>query len=354
MSIFNYRQRNNIVLVILIVLGACILYSLRTIAGCLLSTVVMYTIFRPVYLHLTAGLQWKKMAAALSIILGSFIIIVLPFFTLSLMVIDKVSDFKQDALRLKVLMLKVDDFFGDKLGQPGMLNNFIRRTTSGLSELFPSILGGAFDILLGVVVMYFLLYFMFTQREGFERGLLKYSPFREQNALKFAAELKNITYSNVLGQGFIAFVQGSLVSIGFFIFDIPDPLFWGVIATFLSFLPVIGAPVVFIPAALIQIINGQTFSGVGLLLWGLILIINIDNVIRFIIARRVADVHPIVTVIGVIIGVPLFGILGLVFGPLLLSYFMLTIRIYETSKMASERLDRIRLSEEKNPLSENS
>jgi predicted PurR-regulated permease PerM len=352
-SIFNYRQRNTIVLVILIVLGACILYSLRTIAGCLLSTVVMYTIFRPVYLYLTGERSWNRMLAAASIILGSFIIIVLPFLILSIMMLNKITDFKHDALRIKVVMMKIDDFFGDKLNQPGMLDNFIKKSGTLLSELFPSILGGAFDILLGIVVMYFLLYFMFTQHEQFEKGMLKYSPFREQNALKFAAELKNITYSNVLGQGFIAFVQGSLVSIGFFIFGISDALFWGVISMFLSFMPVIGAPAVFIPAALIQIVNGHTYSGAGMLLFGLIVIINIDNVIRFIIAKRVADVHPIITVIGVIIGVPLFGILGLVFGPLLLSYFILTIRIYETSMMASGRLDRIKTAEEKNSVSEN-
>ncbi len=62
--------------------------------------------------------------------------------------------------------------------------------------------------------------------------------------------------------------------------------------------------------------------------------------------KRIADTHPIITVIGVVIGIPVFGIMGLVFGPLLLSYFMLTIRIYETSKMASERLEKIKSVDE--------
>jgi predicted PurR-regulated permease PerM len=344
--LFNYKQRNNIVLAILIILGCMILYSLRTIAGSLLSTLVMYTIFRPVYLFLTENKKWNRIVAAVSIIVSSFIIIVLPFLILSVMVIDKIADFQQNPERIKQLVNKLDAFAGSKLNQPDLLENMMHRATAFASELFPSILGGAADIFIGVLIMYFLLYFLFIRHEQFENGLMHYSPFREQNALKFATEMKNTTYSNVLGQGFIAVVQGCLVSIGFFIFDIRDPIFWGVISTFLSFLPVIGSPIVFIPAAIIELANGNQFAGYGLLLWGFIIIINIDNVIRFIIAKRVADTHPIVTVIGVVIGIPMFGIMGLVFGPLLISYFVLTIRIYETSRLASDRLERIKSAED--------
>jgi predicted PurR-regulated permease PerM len=344
--LFDYKQRNNIVLVILIILGCAILYSLRTIAGALLSTVIMYTIFRPVYLSLTIKRSWNRIVAAIAIILGSFIIIVLPFLILSILVINKIAEFQKDPTQIKILLIKLDNFAGAKLNQPDLTKNIMHKATVFAQDLFPSILGGAAEILLGITIMYFLLYFMFIRHEQFETGLLRYSPFREQNAFKFATELKNTTYSNVLGQGFIAVVQGALVSVGFFMFDIPDAVFWGVIATFFSFLPVIGAPVVFIPAAIIELANGNQFAGVGLLLWGFILIINIDNVIRFIIAKRVANTHPIITVIGVVIGIPVFGIMGLVFGPLLLSYFILTIRIYETSRLASERLERIKSSEE--------
>jgi predicted PurR-regulated permease PerM len=344
--LFQYKQRNNIVLIILIILGCMILYSLRTIAGSLLSTLIMYTIFRPVYLSLTEKRHWNRILAAISIIVGSFIIIVLPFLILSVMVVGKIADFQQNPERIQDLVRRIDAFAGSRLNQPNLIENMMGKASAFANELFPSILGGALDIFIGVLIMYFLLYFMFVRHEEFENGLMHYSPFREQNALKFATELRNTTYSNVLGQGFIAFVQGSLVSIGFFMFGIKDPIFWGVISTFLSFLPVIGAPVVFIPAAIIELANGNDFAGIGLLLWGFIIIINIDNVIRFIIAKRVADTHPIITVIGVVIGIPVFGIMGLVFGPLLLSYFVLTIRIYETSRLASERLERIKSAEE--------
>jgi predicted PurR-regulated permease PerM len=284
----------------------------------------------------------KRWIAATLLIVLSLVIIVLPFLTLSLMVVDKVSEFQNDPIRIKNIMNKI----GSKIDQPHLFDKAMAKLNQVAEELFPSMLTGAASIVLGLLIMYFLLYFMFVQKEEFEAGLLKYAPFREQNALKFANELKMTTYSNVLGQGFIAIVQGALVSLGFFMCGIRDPIFWGVISTFLSFLPVVGAPVVFVPAALIELASGNSSGGWGLLLWGFIVIINIDNVIRMVIAKNVSDTHPIITVVGVIIGIPIFGILGLVFGPLLLSYFILTIKIYETSKLATEKLERLKSRED--------
>ena len=307
---------------------------------------VLYTILTPVFTSLVEKWGMKKWIAATLIIIISLVVIVLPFLTLSLMVIDKVSEFQEDPIRIKNLMQQIDNFIGSKIDQPHLFDKAMAKLNQLAEELFPSVLSGAANIVLGLIIMYFLLYFMLVQKKEFEAGLLKYAPFREQNALKFAKELKLTTYSNVLGQGFIAIVQGALVSIGFFMFGIRDPLFWGVISTFLSFLPVVGAPVIFVPAALIELASGNNTAGWGLLLWGFIVIINIDNVIRLLIAKNVSDTHPIITVVGVIIGIPIFGILGLVFGPLLLSYFILTIRIYETSKLASERLEKLKSIED--------
>jgi predicted PurR-regulated permease PerM len=101
---------------------------------------------------------------------------------------------------------------------------------------------------------------------------------------------------------------------------------------------------------LLQIANGNNFGGWAMLIFGFVVIINIDNVLRFMIAKKVGNIHPVITVIGVVIGIPLFGILGLVFGPLLFSYFFLLIRIYETSAKASERLERIKTIQEQDEL----
>jgi predicted PurR-regulated permease PerM len=342
MSIFTYKQRNYITLVIIIALGCLIAYSLTGIFGSLLSTLVLYTILRPGYIYLTEVKMWSKSLTAILLLFISVLVIVLPFYALSSMVIEKITDLKNDQIYFKNLLYKIQHLMpvGGKVQQ--MIEDGIKNIGTWATSLFPSLISGIFNIVLGLLLMYFLLYFMLVERESFENALIKYAPFREQNALRFAEEMRNTTYANVVGQGFIALVQGSLVSLAFYVLGYKDPLFWGVVTSFISLVPILGPPVVFVPAALLQLADGNNFAGWAMLIFGFVVIINIDNVLRLMIAKRVGNIHPIITVLGVVIGIPLFGILGLVFGPLLLSYFFLLIKIYETSSMATERLERIK------------
>jgi predicted PurR-regulated permease PerM len=346
MSIFNYKQRNNIILVSIVVLGCFLLYALSELFSSILGAIVLFTIFRPFYLYMVERRRFNKALSAVIIILISLVVIVIPFLSLSVMVIGKISSINREELNIDKWTQKIDAFTGANLNQPHFAENTLQKLGAYAADLFPSILGSAANIILTLLVMYFLLYFMFVQMREFEIGLLKYAPFREQHALKFAVELRNSTYSNVLGQGIIALVQGALLANGFWIFNIPDPIFWGVIGAFISFLPVVGAPTLCIPASIMLYANGEKVQGVILLLYGILFIGNVDNVLRMIINRRIGNTHPIITVIGVFIGLPLFGILGLVFGPVLLSYFLLLLEIYETNRMAADRLERIRTGPE--------
>ncbi len=350
MSMFNYKQRNNINLVIIIALGCLIVYSLQGIFGSILSTLVLFTILRPAFIYLVDTKHWNRSGSAILLMIVSVIVLILPFYTLSAMVLKKVAELQNDPTYFKGLLFKIQHLvpLGDDVQK--LIGDGLRKAGTWITELFPSLISGAFNIVLGLLLMYFLLYFMLVERERFESALLKYAPFRAQNAQRFAEEMRNTTYANVLGQGFIALVQGSLLSLSFYVLGYKDAVFWGVITTFISFVPVIGPPVIFVPAALIQIANGNNFAGWAMLIFGFVVLINIDNILRFIIAKKVGNIHPIITVIGVVIGIPLFGILGLVFGPLLLSYFILLIKIYETSSMASERLERIKTISEHDEL----
>lgn len=253
------------------------------------------------------------------------------------MVVNRLSKLKNDDFQLKALISRVDDFVGTKFNQPNLIGKYIDKLSQFVQDLFPSLLTGALGVFLTITVMYFILYFMLVQSEDFEKNMLKYAPLKKENALTFAQELRNTTYSNVLGQGVIALVQGLLVVLCFFVVGVNDTIFWGIIAFFLSFMPVIGAPIVTGPAALILFLNGHNWEGTFVTLFTLLVIINIDNVIRFMINKKLADTHPIVTVIGVLIGLPLFGFVGLVFGPLLLLWFMHLIQIYQANKVVVEQ-----------------
>jgi len=342
MSIFNYKQRNNITLISIILLGCLLLYALTDLFSAILGAIVLYTIFRPLYIHLVEKKGWNKSLVAIMLILVSVIVVVIPFLTLCFMMIDKISGLNRNTFPIQKWLGRLDHFAGSNFKQPHFADSIMLKVSSFATDLFPSLLSSAASIIITLLVTYFLLYFMFVQMREFEAGLLRYAPFREQHAMKFAVALRNATYSSVLGQGIISIVQGILLANGFWIAGIPDPVFWGVIGAFISFLPVVGAPTLCIPAAIIIMAEGHTVKGILLLVYGLVFIGNVDNVLRMIINKRLANTHPIISIIGVFIGIPLFGILGLVFGPVLLSYFLLLVEIYETNRMAADRLERIK------------
>lgn len=335
-SIFTQKERNNITLIILIILALVLMYAVRGIIGALLGTLVMYTIFRPMNIWLVDRLRWKRPLSAVLVIVTSFLIIVLPFLGIGTMLTNKIVDLLKNPEWITDIVNIVNEFAGDKLGQPDLLKEQLENSASYLGGIVTSLLSGAAGLFLDITVMYFLLYFMFVHYRSFERGILRYSPFKVENAVVFGHELRNITYSNVIGQTFIALVQGASLAIGFWIFGFKDPVFWGVICAILAFIPLLGPPLIFVPAAVLALVAGDNIAGIGLLIYGFVVVINIDNVLRLIIAKKVGDIHPIITVVGVIIGIPLFGVMGLVYGPLLLSYFLITVKIYEANKRAGE------------------
>jgi predicted PurR-regulated permease PerM len=343
-SIFNYKQRNNIILATIVILGCFLLYALKDIFTSILGAIVLYTIFKPFYVYLTEKRSWNASLVAILIIILSLILIVIPFLSLSILVINKITSITNDHLPIHRWLASLDAYAGSHLNQPHFVDNITSKLSTYVTDLFPSLVGSALSIFLTLLILYFLLYYMFTQHKEFETALIRYAPFREQHALKFATELRSSTYSNVLGQGIISISQGILFATGLAIVGVSDAVFWGVIGTFISFLPVVGVPTLAIPFGVVLFLNHETWHAVFIVAYGFFFIGYIDYFLRLFINKRLANTHPLITIIGVLIGIPLFGILGLVFGPVLLSYFLLLVEIYETNRMAAERLERIQSS----------
>ncbi|HLS96194.1 MAG TPA: AI-2E family transporter [Sphingobacterium sp.] len=330
--VFSQKERNIIILLIVITLGCILLYAMRGIYGAILGALVMYTLFRKVNIFLIERWRWPKPFTAAVIITISVFIIVLPFLGIGSMLVGKALELQDDPAWIKQLINAVNKFAGDLFGKPDLLKEQLQASAAYVGGLLTTVLGGAANVFLEITVMYFVLYFLLVNYKGFENSFIHYLPFDEEQAIIFGEELKNITYSNIIGQTIIAIVQGGCLALGFVIFGVEDPLFWGVICAILSFIPLLGPPLIFVPAALILLSHGNSWQGIGLLIWGFGLVINIDNVLRLVIAKKVGDIHPLITVVGVIIGLPLFGIMGLVYGPLLLAYFLIAVKIYKANK----------------------
>lgn len=334
-SIYSANQSRNIVLGLIGLLGIFLLKSSLHILAALLSSAILYILFKPLFLYLVNKRHISKSISSMIIIALSFLVIVLPLSGLSIMIIDKLIGFQKHPEALTDIINSVQNISGSHIDLKNIIKNSINDISKFAIGTFSIFITGALNIFISLVVLYFTLFFMFKSHEKFERALLKYLPFDNKNSFQFATELKKITYSNIFGQGLIGLCQGLIVAIGFLIFGIPDPLFWGIVSIFVCFLPIVGAPIIFVPAGIIELLSGNTVAGVGILIWGGVLVTLVDNFLRQFISKKIADTHPLITIIGVIIGVPAFGLIGLVIGPFMISYFILLFKMYEVNYMES-------------------
>jgi len=141
-------------------------------------------------------------------------------------------------------------------------------------------------------------------------------------------KLRKTINSVMVGTVFIAVIQGVLTALGFAVFGINQPVLWGSFGALLALIPGIGATLIFIPAILIKLILGETMGALGLALWGLIAVSPIDNILRPIFIERGMKVHPFLILVSVLGGLTLFGPIGFLLGPIVLSLFFALTSIY--------------------------
>jgi predicted PurR-regulated permease PerM len=308
--------------------GIFLIYLLSDFIAPFLGAVIFFVLFQNIMDRLTQKYKWKEAWAAILLILVSFIIVLIPILVLSYLLYAKISEVINDPSSLvnsvNLLTAKIEGMTGVEIFSDKNLEEMKMRA----GNLIPSFLNELVWILGNIGIMYFILYYLLVQRKGIIKEVHQYLPFQEDNIKILSTELQSMTFSNVVGVPLIAIIQGAAAGLGYWIFGLDEPVFWAVITAFASILPLIGSTLVWVPAGLFLMAMGGMWQGVGLLVYGGLVVINIDNVARFIIQKRFADVHPIITVFGVIIGLNLFGLPGLIFGPLMLSYFVIFIKMY--------------------------
>jgi len=326
MNIFPARKI--FLLFIILLLGSLITANLYDFIDGILGAVVLYVLYRPLMENLTKVRKWKKGWTALLIILFTLLILIGPLIVFSNIVFPRLTAIVSDKSMLMDVVrgidLKSQEMLGIQLISEENINNLKQSTTT----LLTGFVGGTLQVLADIGIMILILYFMLVNVGYLELGFNRWLPFSEDNIKKIGKELRDQTISNVLGSPILALVQGIVAWIGYWIFGLPDPFFWGLVTGVFSFMPVVGSAMIWLPAALYLLSAGDVWSGVFMILFGFFIISMADNIFRFSFQKIFADVHPLVTVLGVIIGIKLFGLTGIIFGPLLISYFLILMKIY--------------------------
>ena len=320
--------RQLFVLLLILFMGSLIIREMIPYLTGVLGAVTIYILFRKWMSHLVKKRKWSPTVAAISLMLLSFVGILLPVAGIILMLGNKighaVKNSEEFVRALKDQVGKAENFLGFDI------NSKIDTSaiTSWISENLQSFVGGTFNAFIAVGLMYFMLYYMLTNRRTLRESLKEYIPMSRKNLSLIGDEVQEMVRSNALGIPLVAVAQGIIALIGFWIFGVENPFFWFVITTVGSMIPFVGTLLGILPVFIISYSSGDTYQAWGILLYGFIVVGSTDNIIRLYVLKKLDNVHPLITLIGVIVGVPIFGFIGLIFGPLLISLFIALVRIY--------------------------
>ena len=322
------KIQQTLVLLLMLIMGGLIFLEVLPYLSGVLGAITIYVLMHK-WMIILVRKGWPAALAASFLMFLSFIGFLLPVAGVIMMLTNKIGNAVKNSEKVVDAIKEQLMSWQDRLGYDLSSQIDVTAVSSWISENLQSIAGSTFHIFIAIGIMYFMLYYMLTSPRTITELLSNVVPFNKKSQEVISKEIQAMVRSNALGIPLVALAQGIIALIGFFIFGIADPLFWFVIVTIGSMIPFVGTLIGILPVFILSLATGDNFQAWGILLYGFIVVGSTDNIIRLYVLQKLDNVHPLITLIGVIVGVPLFGFIGLIFGPLLISLFLVVLRIYQ-------------------------
>lgn len=311
---------------VLIFVGLIVFKQLSFFIGAFLGAVTIYMVLRGLQFRLTGRYRWKGWLSSFVLVMGvSLILLGISFFVFEMIAKEIPA---VDASQLMVSLSRLPQQINDALGFDVIPADILQRSEGLVTSLLSSVFNTTYSFAANVFLMMVILYFMLTAGRRMEKHLLTYSPFKGNSLELLKKELKSMIYSNAVGLPVILVVQAALSTLIYWILGVHNFFFWGFLTGICGLLPLVGTGLVWLPLSVYLLFTGHIWAGIILALFGVVVIGNSDNLIRIGLMKRGANTHPLIVIFGVMLGIPLFGFWGIIFGPLFLSVFLLLLKIY--------------------------
>lgn len=326
--IFNHRLRQIILLLTVAFLAILLIRELIMFLPGILGAITLYILTRNWYMALTLKKKWNKGFTALLFIVGSLAIIAIPVYLSMILVSPKINSLlhnQQEVIQgLQIFSDKAEAFLGMKI----FTGENTQSIATKISSFIPRLINSTANLLTNLIMLFFILYYLLVNGRAIEKYLNKIIPLKPENVDKLAHETVLMIRANAIGIPVICMVQGVFAAIGYLIFGIKDWGMWGFVTGVFAFFPLVGTMIVWVPLVIYLYSTGQNYTATWLTLYSIIVTGNVDYITRLGLLKKMGNVHPLITVGGVIVGLNLFGFMGLIFGPLLFSYFIILVKIY--------------------------
>lgn len=334
MSVKEQYWRYSLIALILL-LGVILFLKVTPFMSGILGASTLYILVRKQMYYLTEKRKMRRSLAAVVLLLEAVLCFLIPLSLAVWLFIDKLQNFDLDLNAFVTSAEHVADLIESKTGYNILEKENLLSAASVLPRIGQVLMGEISGFAINIFVLLFVLYFMLTGGRKMENYIYEILPFNDENKRHVSREINLIVTSNAIGIPLLAVLQGVVALIGYYIFNAPDPLLFGFLTCLATVIPLVGTTLVWVPLALYMAVAGQWVYAVGLVIYASIVITNVDNLIRFILQKKMADTHPLVTIFGVVIGLSLFGFMGIIFGPLLLSIFLLCVDIFKKEYLDS-------------------
>ncbi len=310
-------------------LGVIIFKLLSPFLGGMLGAFTIYVLVRKQMIFLTERRRLKQGIAALLITLEAILCFLVPLSLIAWLAVVEIQTVNLDPQALVAPIEQTADIIRTKTGYDVLGGDTISFLIAHLPSIGQTIMGSISSFVVNLFVLIFVLYFLLKGGKRVEAYIYDILPFKKDNTQEVVHNINMIVRSNALGIPLLALIQGSVSLAGYLIFGAPNALILGFLTCFASIIPMVGTAIVWAPVVFYMLITGDWFNGIGLGLYGFLVVSQLDNLIRFLLQKKMADIHPLITVFGVVIGLRLFGFMGIIFGPLLLSLFFLFVDMFK-------------------------
>src|SRR5262245_59774810 len=282
--------------------------------------------------------------AAAVLVLLTTVVILIPILT-SLFLLARQTAVFLDWIRLQPLMGPEEmQRFWEELPRryPGLkswiaflqaqitpvLTGGLAQLAGGANGLLQNVLGRVTHAVIDLGLFLLMLFFLLRDGGRLKSQLRPVSPFSEEQERQIFDHLDRTIKGALQAVVVVPVVQGLLAGIGFLMFGIPSPFVWGTAVIMAATVPLVGSPLAWMPACIWLLIQGQTGPAIGLLVYCTVVVSGSDNVIKPMLLRGSARIHPLLGFLSIVGGVLAFGVFGFLIGPVVLSLVLSAIRIY--------------------------
>jgi predicted PurR-regulated permease PerM len=336
-------------ILLLLVVSVAFGWILLPFYGAVFWGAVLAIVFAPVYRKLLAKVGGRRTVAALLTLLGILVLVFLPMSLITASLVQEGSALVERMRQGDVsfagyanqIYAALPDWFTQLLGRFGLDNLSVlqQRVTAALNEGSQKIAQSAlnigqntFDFVVSFFIMLYLLFFLLRDGAQLSKRMRDAIPLNARYLRNLSGKFTTVIRATVKGNIAVAVVQGALGGVAFWVLGIHAPVLWAVLMAFLSLLPAVGAGLVWGPVALYLLATGDTLSGIGLVVYGVVVIGLVDNVLRPLLVGKDTKMPDYVVLISTLGGMALFGLNGFVIGPLIAAMFIAVWDIFATEQ----------------------